>query len=361
MSAITPQNGPVVVTGASGYVGSHVVTALMKRGYTVRACVTDTGNPDKTGHLLALNNGGHSGVLTLHEANLLEEGSYDDSFRECSALLHVGTAMGYGGKNNPRQLYDGAVSGTKNVLGSVKRAGSIKRVIYTSSFAAIGHPAAPGYVYTESDWASDDREGDPKWDREKIDEDRHMAYAMAKVDAERMANGIAEEDGRFDVISVCPLVVLGPLLSKVHDLGNSWQWFLGRMLAGEPCQRGWKHLWNIVDVRDVGASQVLMIESEVCENGSRYQLSASDETGELDVFQLQGHLQRLFPDIAVGGAPEEMAAMLAKHGSVYDSPRARCDKARAELGLETHAIEDTLLETGRTMIDLGLIEPALKG
>ena len=62
----------------------------------------------------------------------------------------------------------------------------------------------------------------------------------------------------------------------------------------------------------------------------------------------------------MGGAPPELAPIIEKHGRVWDAPRAHCDKAREELGLETHAIEDTLRETGQTMIDLGLVEPALK-
>ncbi|GIS70239.1 MAG: hypothetical protein CM1200mP9_10600 [Gammaproteobacteria bacterium] len=51
-----------------------------------------------------------------------------------------------------------------------------------------------------------------------------------------------------------------------------------------------------------------------------------------------------------------MGPILEKYGKVYDAPRAHCDKARTDLGLQTHAIEDTLRETGQTMLDLGLIE-----
>jgi nucleoside-diphosphate-sugar epimerase len=251
------------------------------------------------------------------------------------------------------------VSGTQNVLDSVRKAGTVKRFIYTSSFAAIGHPAPAGYVFTEKDWASDNRENDPNWGPESIDE-KGDAYAMAKVETEHLVNQVAEEDGGFDAISVCPIVVLGPLLSTAHELVFSWQWVLGRMLRGKPCQRGWQALWNIVDVRDVGESQALMVESGVCRNGSRYQLSASDESGEIDVFQLQAHLQALFPHIEVGGAPDEIGPIIEKHGRVFDAPRAHCDRAREELGLKTHPIEDTLRETGQTMIDLGLVEPALK-
>jgi nucleoside-diphosphate-sugar epimerase len=132
------------------------------------------------------------------------------------------------------------------------------------------------------------------------------------------------------------------------------------MLAGKTCERQWKALWNIIDVRDVGKAQALMIESNVCKNGWRYQLSATDESGEIDVLQLQAHLKKLFPHIDVGGPPEEIHQTIEKYGSVYQAPIARCDRARKELGLKTHAIEDTLYETGKTMIDLGLVEPALK-
>lgn len=360
MPSVTSSDGPVVVTGASGFVGSHVVEALLKRGYSVRGCVREANNPDKTEHLLAMNNKGYSGSVELYEANLLNDGSYDEPFAGCSALLHVGTAMGYNGANNPRQVYDGAVKGTTNVLNSVKKAGTIKRVIYTSSFAAIGHPAKSGYQFTEEDWASDNRENDERWVPESQDEIHEISYAMAKVDTEKKSYKIAEEDGRFDVISVCPIVVLGPLLSKAHELVRSWQYHLGRMLAGEDCQRGWQSLWNIVDVRDVGESQALMIESDVPKNGTRYQLSATDESGELDVFQLHDHLQRLFPDIVVGGAPEEIKPIIEKHGKVFQAPCAHADKVRGDLGLETHSIDDTLKTCGQTMIDLGLVQPVSK-
>lgn len=360
MPAVTPSDGPIAVTGASGYVGSHVVIALMKRGYTIHACITELNNPDKTEHLLTLNGGEYSGHLELFTGNLLEEGSYDEPFTDCSAVLHAGTPMGYGGSNNPRQIYDGAINGTKNVLNSVKKVGTVKMFVYTSSFSAIHHPMPSGYIFTEKDWASDNRENDPNWTSKRIDEDGEMAYSMAKVETELLVYRFAEIDGRFDAISVCPITVLGPLLSRVHERVGSWQWFLGRMLAGKPCGRQWNALWNIIDVRDVGQSQALMIENDICKNSWRYQLSATDESGEIDALQLQAHLQDLFPQINVGGPPGEIHKIIEKYGKVYQAPLAHCNRAREELGLKTHTIKDTLYETGQTMIDLGLIEPALK-
>jgi nucleoside-diphosphate-sugar epimerase len=360
MPQVTSSDHPVAVTGASGYLGSHVVLALVKRGYTVRACVTDANNPDKTGYLLALNQRGHPGCVEVRAGNLLREGAYDEIFAGCSAVLHVGAALGYRGTNGPRQVYDGSVNGTNNILNSVRKSGTVKRVVYTSSFAAISHPAAPGYVFTEKDWASDNRLGDPAWIPENIDRKPGIAYAMGKVATEQMAFRVAAEDGRFDVISVCPTVVLGPLLSRANGLAGSWQYILGKMLAGQPCGRGWQYLWNIVDVRDVGEAQALIIESGNCENGTRYQLTASDRAGELNALELQTHLARLLPHINVGGPPKEYAELVARFGGPFDGPRAYCDRARTELGLKTYPVDDTLYETSRTLIEFGLVKPALK-
>ncbi len=362
MSSIHSSTGPVVVTGASGFVGAHVVRTLLERGYTVRACVTDPDNLAKTDHLLAMNEkeAGQAGELTLHKGNVFEEGSYDAPLEGCAGLLHVGTAMGYARANQPQEIYDAAVGGTQNVVRSVARAGTIKRIVYTSSFAAVGHPAPTGYVFTEDDWASDNREDDPNWNVEGLNEKGETGYEIGKVETELLLYRLAEEDGSFDAMSINPIVVLGPLLAKVHELAFSWQWALGRMLRGKPCIRGWQHLWNIVDVRDVAMAHVLALESDVAKNGDRYILAATDESGEIDVMQLQAHLQALFPNIDVGGAPDEIQPMLEKHGHVFDAPRAHCDKARRDLGLETHDILDTLRETGQTTMDLGIIEPKLK-
>ncbi|OUX37205.1 MAG: hypothetical protein CBE21_09750 [Proteobacteria bacterium TMED261] len=356
MPNISVDDGPVAVTGASGYVGAHVVSVLMRRGYQVRACVTDLQNPEKTDHLLAMNDQGLAGSVELFAANLLEAGSYDSIFNGASAVLHVGTPMGYGNANNPQEVYDGAIRGTQNVLDSIKTVGSVKRLIYTSSFAAIGHPAEPGYQFTEKDWASDNREDDPNWNLDNLNDKGEVGYAMAKVELEHLVNRVAEEDGRFDSISVCPIVVLGPLLSRAHELVGSWQWYLGRLLGGKVCKRGYQHLWNIVDVRDVAESQALMLESTLCKNGDRYQLSATDSDGELSVLQIKAHLEALYPGYQIGGPPEEIHAIIEKHGQVFQSPLAHCDKARTELGLQTHPIQDTLRDTAESLMTLGLVQ-----
>lgn len=357
MPAVSSSDGPVAVTGAAGYIGCHTVHSFLERGYTVRACVTNANDPEKVDHLNAMNNEGLPGTVEVVEGNILEEGSYDGPFSECSAILHVGTPMLYGGKITPRECHDGMVEGIKSVLGSATRAGTVKRFVYTSSFAAVGHPAPSGYVYSEDDWADTNRERDPNWNLDSIDRSGDIAYAWAKVATERLVNQYTEENGGYDGVSICPCVVLGPLLSRAQEGLGSWQWALARMLEGRPCPRGWQALWNIVDVRDVGEAHALVVESDNVQPSSRYQLTATDQSGELNVDELQAHLQNLFPHLTVGGRPEAMATFLERRGKIHEGPRAYCTKAVNDLGLKTHAIEDTLKTTGETMIALGLCNP----
>ena len=86
----------------------------------MRACIKEASGPDRVEQLRARNESGASGSDTLHKANRMDDGSYDTPSADCCAVLHVGTAMAYGGANKPQQVYDGAVSGTQNVMSSKK-------------------------------------------------------------------------------------------------------------------------------------------------------------------------------------------------------------------------------------------------
>ena len=100
-----------------------------------------------------------------------------------------------------------------------------------------------------------------------------------------------------------------------------------------------------------------MLESNVCQNGFRYQLSATDSSGELSVPEIKAHLEALYPEFSIGSPPEEINAILNKYGQVFQSPLAHCDKARSELGLQTHPVIDTLRDTAESLLKLGLVEP----
>ena len=179
---IGPWDGPVAVTGSAGYIGSHLVLDLVREGYQVRACVRDATNLANTAHLAAMNRTG-PGTVTLHSCNMTIPGVYDDVFAGCSAVFHAAAEMGNLQGSTPQKVYDGGLVATEMVIDSIKKAGSVKRLVYTSSFAAVGHPAPEGHVYTEDSWADMNkksrREGS-EWTMDTVAHSREVAYAMTR-------------------------------------------------------------------------------------------------------------------------------------------------------------------------------------
>ena len=103
-----PSDGPVTVTGASGYIGSHVVENLVEAGYTVRACVRDASREDKVSYLLAMNGQG-KGSVEVFSCDLFkaQEGVYDEVFTGCPAIFHVAADLGSDpayGKPDPQRV-----------------------------------------------------------------------------------------------------------------------------------------------------------------------------------------------------------------------------------------------------------------
>ena len=360
MSGITKQDGPVAVTGASGYIGSRIVEDLLDQGYDVHACVRDASNSNKVDHLIKLDKDNEKNNVSLFEGDLFEKGSYDEAFSGCAGVIHAGATVGFN-RETPQEVYDGCFTENEHVVDSVKKSGSVKRFVFTSSFAAVAHPRPEGYVFDEKDWCGDNVEAyKGAWTEENISKNRDIAYAMAKANTEKMIYKAAEEDGSFEAVSINPLHVIGPLMSENHNQFFSWQFFVWQLLKGvnfgvwnEKQLRPDRMLWNMVDVRDVARAHRLGTESNNASNGSRYILSATDRTGEMFTWELQAKLMELFPEIeTIGG--EVMEGDKPKE-TTYDSPRSYCTKAINELGLSTYSIEETLKETGESYKRLGLL------
>ena len=246
---VSASDGPVAVTGSAGYIGSHIVLTLVKHGYEVRACVREASNLSNTAHLGAMNRIG-PGSVTLHTCDLTVAGSYDDVFAGCSCVFHAAAEMGNLEGSTPLKVYEGGLEATRRIMDSIQRAGTVRRLVYTSSFAAVGHPAEEGHVHTEDCWADmneEMRSEDKKWNMDVVKRDREVAYAMTKASAERYVYAEAQKHG-IAAFGVCPCHVIGPLLSATHQRPWTWQTRIGDMLEGYGHSR---MFWNIVDVRDV--------------------------------------------------------------------------------------------------------------
>jgi nucleoside-diphosphate-sugar epimerase len=355
MPSIHKDDGPVAVTGSSGYIGSWIVQDLVEQGYQVRACVRDMNQPQKIDHLLSMNSADQPGSVELVEGDLFNKGSYDNAFADCSAVIHAGATVGYN-KETPQEVYDGCFTEVEHVLESAKKSGNLKRFVFTSSFAAVGHPRPEGYIFTEKDWCGDNPEGyRGRWTEEMIPKNRDIAYAMAKANTERFIYKAAEEDGRFEAMAILPLHVIGPLMCENHDQGWSWQNCMKFMAMGKQYKKskGGRMLWNNVDVRDTARAHRLCAETQIGSNGSRYILSAADRTGELFTWELQSMMRKLFPNISEIGGEEMNGDQPAEH--TYDSPRSYCSLAIEELGLEPFSIEDTVKDTIDSYVRLGML------
>ena len=89
-----PAQGTVAVTGAAGFIGGWVVRTLLERGYRVKACVRDAANDERVGFLKAMD-AYASGRLTLHSADLDDDGCFDEIFKGCHGVAHVSHVSDY--------------------------------------------------------------------------------------------------------------------------------------------------------------------------------------------------------------------------------------------------------------------------
>lgn len=238
---------PVAVTGGTGYLASWIIKHLLDRGMSVKASVRSLSDNSKYDHLMKLN-GASEGRLQLFEADLLKDGSFDDLIKECELVIHTASPFKIAGvKNYLKEVIEPALEGTKNVLSSVNRTSSVKRVVLTASVASIYGDAAdlidnPKGIFTSDDWNTTSTL-------------KHQPYSYSKTVAEREAWKIANAQNRWDLVTIHPGFVLGPSLTNRKDstsIDFMMSFMKGRFKMGAP------DLWfGIVDVRDVSLLHVL--------------------------------------------------------------------------------------------------------
>ncbi|GLT84211.1 hypothetical protein SLE2022_024560 [Rubroshorea leprosula] len=261
----------VCVTGASGFIASWLVKLLLDHGYTVKASVRDPSDPKKTEHLLALN--GAKERLQLLKAELLDEGSFDRVVDGCDGVFHTASPVFFDRPDYQAELIDAAVKGTLNVLKSCAKVASIKRVVLTSSMAAVVHngkPLTPDVVIDET-WFSDP----------DFCEKSKLWYVLSKTLAEEAAWKFAKEN-RLNLITINPGFVIGPILQPTLNL--TVEVILNIVTGRELPQYG-----VFMDVRDVAHAHIQA--SEIPSATGRYCMVESS----VDVTELWKILNRLFP------------------------------------------------------------------
>nr|XP_043623148.1 phenylacetaldehyde reductase-like [Erigeron canadensis] len=237
----------VCVTGASGFIASWIVKLLLDRGYTVRATVRSLADPKRTEHLRALD--GAKERLSLFEASLTDEGSFDAAINGCVCVFHTASPVHLDTDDPQAELIDPAVKGTLNVLKSAAKVPSLKRVVLTSSMTAVilaGKEPESGPAVIDETWFSDPA----------ICEQKKLWYHLSKTLAEEAAVNFSKENG-LELVVVNPGYVIGPLLQPA--LNATSEGFIDLIKTGKEVFAD--GIFRLVDVRDVATAHILAFEN----------------------------------------------------------------------------------------------------
>ena len=307
----------VLVTGASGYLGTWVVAELLRAGTEVRATVR--GEQAEASLRADLGRAGFDAAdVEVVHASLTGDEGWREAVVGVEDVFHVAAPMIQA--TEPAEVVVPARDGALRVLRAARDAG-VRRVVMTSSFAAIGYSAKPVRDYTEDDWTDPETPG-------------LAAYPLAKTVQERAAWDFAEQEpGAPELVVINPTWIAGPSLG--NEIRSSLS-YIDAMLSGAmttvPAQR-----FGIADVRDVAALHLTAMATPGAA-GRRYLALGDGPTRTFgDVAQvLRDRLGERARDCVATDAPGEAPPPLVIHN----------ERAREELGFRPRDVEDTIAETG---------------
>ncbi len=302
-----------LVTGGTGFVGAHVVRALLQEGRAVRCLVRPRSRRDNLAGL----------AVELAEGDLTDPASLARAMKGVTTLYHVAADYRLWARD-PQELYRANAGGTENVLSEAAKAG-VSRIVYTSSVAALG-------------LTPDGTPGDETTPVERAAIVGH--YKKSKYDAERVAASWAARG--LPVVVVNPSTPIGELDIKPTPTGQMIVDFLNRRMPAY-VDTG----LNLIDVRDVARGHLLAAERGVA--GERYILGNQNRTLKqiLDALSrvtgLPSPTLRLphWIPLAVGAASGALARLTGR------PPRISLDSVR----MSTHRM---FFDSGKAVRELGL-------
>ena len=250
----------VLVTGGSGFIALHCIDQLLEKGFMVRTTIRSESRKDEINKAMDKYPNLDQN-LEFHICDLLKDEGWEAAVDGCDYVLHVASPFILEVPSDENVLIKPAVDGTLRVLNACSKA-HVKKVVLTSSVAAVAYGHGAEKTYDESDWSN-------------TGEDSGITpYAKSKTLAEKAAWNFVEEldtDKKFDFTVINPVGVFGPMLTR--DIGTSNS-LVSRLINGELPACPATHM-GYVDVRDVAKAHVFsMLNSST--NNKRIIVSESE-------------------------------------------------------------------------------------
>jgi len=340
----------VLVSGGSGFIGSRCILQLLDAGYRVRTTVRSLDREPDVRAMLETGGAQPGDALSFAPAELMSDAGWPQAVAGCEYVLHVASPFPQNAPKHEDEVIVPAREGTLRVLRAARDAG-VRRVVLTSSFAAIGYGhAPPDRPFSEEDWT------DPN-------ASNVSAYVKSKTLAERAAwDFIASEGGPLELSVINPGAVLGPVLGP--DLSSSIQLvqrLLDRDMPGIP-----RMSFGLVDVRDV-ADLHLRAMINPAAKGERFLAIAGDYMTIEEIAEvLRARMgaaaarvpTRVLPNWTVRLASVADRSLRAVLPDLGKSKRVSNEKARSLLGWAPRSNEDCIVATAESLVQLGLLKSA---
>jgi nucleoside-diphosphate-sugar epimerase len=342
----------VLVTGGSGFIGSYCILQLLAAGHQVRTTVRNLAREADIRSMLRQGGAEPGSRLTLYPADLLADDGWPEAVTGCDYVLHVASPLPPAVPKDENEIIAPARDGTLRVLRAARDAG-VRRVVLTSSFAAIGygHPlqTAP---FDETLWTDPSSEG-------------ILPYAKSKTLAEGAAwQFMQSEGGSLELTAINPVGVFGPVLGPDYSASIL---LVQRLMEGAlpGCPRLW---FGVVDVRDVADLHVRAMTHPAA-RGERFIAASGDF---LRIVEIAKILRERLGDAALRVPTREVPDFLVRLAAFRDpavklilpelgkKKNATSAKAQNVLGWWPRSPSDALAATGESLLRLGLLKGGTK-